>query len=214
MSARAETRCGARASLRDHQARSARGHHARGSHHMRRDGGDLGAVSQLRQSLQRQPQLRLRRHHGHGPDAGDHHRRHRSVGGLRDGTGRHCDRSHASGRLSVMDRSRCGDGGRAAVRPHQWLCDRQVQAVAFRRHADHAVGGAQPGAGGVQQQDDLPVRPGREAVRRARRRQPVRRPLRRDRYGGDRHHPHARHGEHKLGPIRLRDWRQRAGGAA
>ena len=106
-----------------------------------------------------------------------------------------------------------GHGRRAPLRPHQRLCDRKVQAVAVRRHADHAVGGAQPGAGRVQQQDDLPVRPGREAVRRARRRQPVRHPLRRDRYGGDRRRPDARHGEHKLGPIRLRDRRQRAGGA-
>ena len=86
----------------------------------------------------------------------------------------------------LMDRRRRRDGGRATLRPRQWLCDRQVQALALRRDADHAVGGAQPGACSVQQQDDLPVRPGREAVRRARRRQPVRHPLRCGRHGGDR----------------------------
>ena len=74
-----------------------------------------------------------------------------------------------------------GPGGRAPLRPDQRLCDRPVQAVAVRRDADHAVGRAQPGAGPVQQQDDLPVRPGREALRRAWRRQPVRHPFRRDR---------------------------------
>ncbi len=112
-----------------------------------------------------------------------------------------------------MDRGGRGHGRGAHLWPRQWLCDRKVQAVAFRRHTDHAVGGAQPGADRVEQQDGLPVWPGREAVRRARRRQPVRHPVRRDRYGGDRRRPDARHGEHKLGPIHLRDRRQRAGGA-
>ena len=116
--------------------------------------------------------------------------------------------------ISVVGRGRRGNGGCAALRPHQRLRDRQVQAVAIRRDADHAVGRAQPGADPVQQQNDLSIRTGRETVRLARRRQSVRHPLRRHRDGADRRRPHDRLGQHKLGPIRLRDRRQRAGGAA
>ncbi len=136
---------------------------------------------------------------GMGPDVGDHHRRHRSLGRLRDGAGRHCHGAHASGWLSAMGGRRRGDGGGAHLRPRQRLRDRQVQALAIRRDADHAVGGAQPGAGVVQQQDDLHIRTRREAFRRTGRRQSVRHPFRRHRNGADRGRPHDRSRQHKLG---------------
>ena len=112
-----------------------------------------------------------------------------------------------------MDRGRRGDGRCAHLRPHQWLCDRAVQALAFRRHADHAVGGAQPGADRVEQQDGLPVRAGREALQRARRRQSLRHTVCRHRDGADRDRPLDCPRQHELGPLRLRHRRQRTGGA-
>ena len=115
---------------------------------------------QRRQFLRHHPQLRLYRRDGAWHDAGDHHRRHRSVGRLDDGPGgdrlRHrpaqaADRLYAGlverGGVDahLVDGAGGGPGGGRAGRLGQRRAHRLSRPAALRGDAGHAVGRALAG---------------------------------------------------------------------